>query len=73
MFITNTFNMGKESLCRFSASCQLYQQKTEKKGEELLIYKNVFCHRGLDGWNNCKHYLDLINGGNSSSKVLDAR
>jgi hypothetical protein len=51
--------MGKNSFCEFTSTCPLYQEKEEKKGPDLVIYKNVFCHRGLDGWRNCQRYLDF--------------
>lgn len=59
--------MGKNSICTFASTCPLYQEKEDKKGTDLVIYKNVFCHRGLDGWNNCKHYLNSITNNSSSS------
>jgi hypothetical protein len=66
MFIKNIFIMGKNSLCKFASTCPLYQGKEDKKGTDLVIYKNVFCHRGLDGWNNCKQYIDFTNANSSS-------
>ncbi len=50
--------MGRKNFCIYAPTCPLYQGKEDKKGSDLVIYKNVFCHRGLNGWNNCKHYLE---------------
>lgn len=57
--------MGKKDFCIYADTCALYQGKEDKKGTDLLIYKNVFCHRGFKGWNNCKRYLDFQSKSNT--------
>jgi hypothetical protein len=51
--------MRNNSFCLFVDTCSLCQEKEDKKGMDLVIYKNVFCHRGISGWRNCKRYLDI--------------
>ncbi len=53
--------MSKLNKCRYAEQCNIYQGKTETKDEQLVIYKNVFCHRGERGWVNCKQYLSQSN------------
>lgn len=47
--------------CQHMKDCPIYQGKEETKGIPLTIYKNVFCHRGLKGWNNCEKFLEFKN------------
>lgn len=47
-------------ICPYTKHCELYQGEKVIEQTPLLIYKNVFCHRGLKGWNNCSHYIRLI-------------
>ncbi len=47
--------------CPYTKNCELYNGKKTIEKPPLLIYKNVFCHRGVKGWNNCKHYNEINN------------
>ena len=51
--------MAFKNKCKFSGECSIYNGE-EKIEMDLTIYKNVFCHRGHNGWNNCKKYVELI-------------
>ncbi len=55
--------MTKENKCKYAEQCNIYLGKTEVTGNKLTIYKNVFCHRGERGWQNCKEYLIKNNQG----------
>lgn len=44
--------------CQYIKTCPVYQGKDETKSSSLIIYRNVFCNRGLKGWNNCKQFID---------------
>ncbi len=50
--------MSKLNKCKYAEECNIYQGKTATKDNQLIIYKNVFCHRGERGWINCKDYLN---------------
>lgn len=45
-----------ENNCQHTKICPIYQGTKEVKTLDLNIYKNVFCNRGLKGWNNCEQY-----------------
>lgn len=45
-----------KTLCPYTKSCSIYQGKGDTGGVPLTIYRNVFCHRGIKGWSNCKDY-----------------
>ncbi len=45
------------NICQYTHTCPIYQGTKEIKVSSLSIYKNVFCHRGIKGWNNCEQYL----------------
>lgn len=45
-------------LCQYIKTCPVYQGDKETNGTPLTLYKNVFCHRGIKGWNNCSQYID---------------
>jgi hypothetical protein len=47
-------NLGKR--CAYADNCPIYNGKTETKKMPLYIYRNVFCNRGIKGWNNCEQY-----------------
>ncbi len=49
--------MAKENKCKYALQCNIYMDTTETTGNQLIIYKNVFCHRGERGWLNCKEYI----------------
>jgi hypothetical protein len=44
--------------CQYIKTCTIYMGKEETISTPLTVYKNVFCKRGLKGWNNCKKYLE---------------
>lgn len=46
------------NLCPYIKTCPVYQGKKETNGIPLELYKNVFCNRGIKGWENCKYYLE---------------
>ncbi len=45
-----------KTLCPYTKSCPVYKGSGDTGGVPLVIYRNVFCLRGLKGWNNCKEY-----------------
>lgn len=45
--------------CKYLKKCEVYQGEISTGEIPPTIYKNVFCHRGLKGWKNCKKYLDF--------------
>ncbi len=47
-------------VCPYTKTCELYLGQITIENPPLLIYKNVFCHRGAKGWNNCKYYIKAI-------------
>lgn len=47
-----------KNLCQYRKTCPIYNGEKEINGDSLVIYKNVFCHRGFKGWNNCEQFLD---------------
>lgn len=47
-------------ICPHTKNCEIYQGQKTIENPPLLIYKNVFCHRGAKGWNNCKYYIKAI-------------
>jgi len=46
------------NLCQYIKICPVYQGQEEISVTPLVIYKNVFCNRGLKGWNNCERFKD---------------
>lgn len=60
--------MTNSNICTHSNQCSLYHEKTDIKGKHLIIYKNVFCQRGIRGWKNCKIYFIFENQGHSKTK-----
>ncbi|WP_430809662.1 MULTISPECIES: hypothetical protein [unclassified Carboxylicivirga] len=46
-------------ICPYAKQCDIYQGKQPCGQPSLLVYKNVFCHRGLKGWSNCNYYVEL--------------
>lgn len=45
--------------CKYADSCPVYEGKEIIKDIPLFLYRNVFCHRGIQGWENCEKYLIL--------------
>ena len=46
-----------EHTCQYRKECPVFQGKVATNGIPLTLYKNVFCNRGIKGWNNCEQYL----------------
>lgn len=59
------------NLCQYYNTCPVYQGKEETNGPPLTIYKNVFCNRGLKGWNNCEQFMDYKNQAVVEKNELD--
>ncbi len=49
--------MTRLKKCIYAKTCEIYQNHTSVTDQKLVIHKNVFCHRGEKGWENCKEYL----------------
>ena len=47
-------NLGKR--CTYAEKCPVYKGITEANGMPLHIHRNVFCNRGIRGWNNCEQF-----------------
>lgn len=45
-------------ICKYIKDCPIYQEKVATDKIPLVLYKNVFCKRGVKGWNNCEHFLE---------------
>lgn len=45
------------NFCKYFKDCPVYQGEVDTNGTPLTIFKNVFCNRGVNGWENCKQYL----------------
>lgn len=52
--------MAVTKFCKYIKTCSIYQGKEEVGEMPLELYKNVFCRRGENGWNNCKKYVESI-------------
>lgn len=68
--------MSKYS-CPFSMECPAYKGEEEAGNIPLFLFKNVFCHRGVQGWNNCERYFSflfkdelVLSGQSSAEKIL---
>ena len=46
------------NICQYTKTCPVFQGTKEVTVASLDIYKNVFCKRGLKGWNNCEQYIE---------------
>ncbi len=53
--------MTRNKKCIYTEACEIYLGKTSVKDQKLIIHKNVFCHRGEKGWENCKEYVTFKN------------
>ena len=42
--------------CKYSSSCPVYKGALKERNKPSFMYKNVFCERGMDGWNACKRF-----------------
>ncbi|GEM_PF-758159 len=47
--------------CRFADKCPVFNGEEVLSDIPLQLYRNVFCYRGLKGWNNCKKFIDFDN------------
>jgi hypothetical protein len=50
--------MAKQ-LCAFAKTCPIYQEKETINATPIVLYKNVFCNRGSQGWANCHQFSDF--------------
>jgi hypothetical protein len=46
--------LGK--LCKYSDECNVYRNKNKNIRKPIFIVRNVFCNRGIKGWQNCKRF-----------------
>ncbi len=46
--------LGK--LCKYADRCSVYQESYSGFSTPIHIIKNVFCNRGIRGWENCQRY-----------------
>lgn len=58
--------MANKNICIHKELCKIYQGETADDKNKLMVYKNVFCHRGYRGWKNCNEYLNFDNTSNKS-------
>lgn len=47
------------NLCQFAKTCPVYKGQTSINETPLPVYKNVFCYRGIKGWNNCDQFIEF--------------
>lgn len=47
-------NLGHK--CHYAEKCSLYQGENLPRNMDRTIWRNVFCYRGIKGWNNCEQY-----------------
>jgi hypothetical protein len=59
MFDMRQQNLGKK--CRYASNCPIFQGVELPPEADLIIWRNVFCYRGLKGWSNCKKYQHFEN------------
>lgn len=53
-------HLGK--LCKYAAECTVYQNENNEIEKPIFLVRNVFCNRGIKGWQNCKRYLAYEKG-----------
>lgn len=56
-------NLGNR--CQFAKECPIFLGELKVSETPLLIFRNVFCNRGLKGWKNCKRFNELSNNNNN--------
>ncbi len=54
--------MKAKELCEYHRICSVYKGEAEGLTSPLHIIRNVFCNRGLNGWNNCARYTRYREG-----------
>jgi len=47
--------------CHFAKTCPLHKGEEKTKDMPLLLFRNVFCNRGMKGWKNCSRFNELTN------------
>lgn len=53
--------------CRFAVECSIFKGEEKISKTPLMIYRNVFCNRGIKGWKNCVRFKELDNSENKKS------
>lgn len=55
--------MTLRNQCQFAGDCEIYNGSVTVSETPLLIFRNVFCNRGMKGWKNCEKYIELTSAG----------
>ena len=42
--------------CKYSATCPIFIGTLKEEDKPTFMYKNIFCNRGVRGWNACKRF-----------------
>lgn len=42
--------------CRYADDCALYKGSGLPEHMTLILWRNVFCNRGIKGWSNCDKF-----------------
>lgn len=50
-------NLGKR--CKYANTCPLFQGIGIPENMTRLLWRNVFCYRGIKGWSNCIKFKEL--------------
>jgi hypothetical protein len=45
--------------CRFADECPIFLGREAYRDKPLHIVRNVFCNRGMKGWQNCERFNKL--------------
>ncbi len=53
-------NLGK--LCKYATGCSVYQDNNRELKKPVFLIRNVFCNRGIKGWNNCLRFMNYQEG-----------
>ncbi len=53
-------NLGK--LCKHAKRCSVYQDTNNEINKPVFLIRNVFCNRGVKGWNNCLRFFNYEKG-----------
>lgn len=51
--------MSRRDKCCYAEECKLFKGEEKISETPLLIFRNVFCYRGMKGWKNCKKFNEL--------------
>ena len=54
--------------CHLAKTCPLYKGEEKSKDMPLLLFRNVFCNRGMKGWKNCSRFNELTEKENQNQK-----